>query len=269
MSQVTKTPWRIVHCDAVEEIRRLKTGAIHLACYDPPYNIGRDGYEDYDDKLPRDVYMDWARSWMSETYRVLHRHGSFWCFIGDELVSELDVLAKELGFHKRGHIIWAFTFGVNCPKKFTRAHTHILYYTKTKSKFTFNKDDSELRVPSARQLIYKDKRANPKGRLPDDVWILRPNEMAEIFNGDSDVWLQSRICGTFKERIKGSDNQLPIELLKRIIRTSSNQGDMVLDIFSGTGTTIAAANELGRKALGFEQSARDVKRIQQRMKERR
>lgn len=244
--------WAIRPGDCVPLLRQQGKGSVNLVFADPPFNIGREKYDNYDDKRPRDEYLKWSAEWIKGIHHVLHQHGSFWLAIGDGLVSELDVQAKEQGFHKRGHVIWLYTFGVNCARNFTRAHTHLLYYTKSKTRYVFNENDPELRVPSARQLVYNDKRAHPNGRLPDDVWVLRPQELANAFNGHSDAWLQSRICGTFKERIKGSDNQMPLPIMERIIRATSNPGDLVLDPFGGTFTTGEAAIRLGRSFLGFE-----------------
>ena len=244
--------------DCLAGMQKLKAGCVDLCVCDPPYNLDRK-YENYDDRRPRDEYLAWANRWLVQIHRVLHAHGSFWLFMHDSLVSEMDVLCKQIGFHKRSHVIWAFTFGVNCAKNFTRAHIHLLYYTKTKTRFTFNWEDPANRVPSARQLVYGDKRANVKGRLPDDVWILRPGELKACFSGHSDVWLQSRICGTFRERCKGIDNQIPLPVMERIIRTCSNAGDVVLDPVMGTGSTLCAAAMLRRNSYGFDVSPNAVR----------
>jgi site-specific DNA-methyltransferase (adenine-specific) len=164
---------------------------------------------------------------------------------------------------------------------------------------TFNAD--AVRVPSARQLVYADRRANPKGRVPDDTWIiaprsgaglpisncqlpnegqgpdadhearlpignrqsaignsgefvLRPQDLPNGFPAGGDVWYFPRVCGTFKERQGFHGCQMPEQLLGRIIRACSNEGDLVLDPFSGSGTTLAVAKKLGRKYLGIELS---------------
>ena len=125
---------------------------------------------------------------------------------------------------------------------------------KNKKNFTFNRD--EARVPSARALVYQDKRANPDGRLPDDTWILRPQELnQEAFPEFGDTWHIPRIAGTFHQRIEGAPNQMPEQLLGRIIRNCSNPDDLVLDPFLGTGTTCAVAKKLGRRYVGIEQSS--------------
>jgi site-specific DNA-methyltransferase (adenine-specific) len=109
-------------------------------------------------------------------------------------------------------------------------------------------------VPSARQLVYGDRRAHPKGRLPDDTWILRPQDLPDGFQADQDTWYFPRVCGTFKERTGWHGCQMPEQLLGRIIRASSDEGDTVLDPFAGSGTTLAVAKKLARRFIGFELS---------------
>ena len=114
-------------------------------------------------------------------------------------------------------------------------------------------------MPSARQLVYADRRANPTGRLPDDTWILRPQDLPEGFQPDEDTWYFPRVCGTFKERAGWHGCQMPEQLLGRIIRACSNEGELVLDPFAGSGTTLAVAKKLGRRFLGFELSPQYAK----------
>jgi site-specific DNA-methyltransferase (adenine-specific) len=129
--------------------------------------------------------------------------------------------------------------------------------------FTFNA--SAVRVPSARQLVYGDGRANPMGRLPDDTWILRPQDIPWTFQPDEDTWYLPRINGTFKEREGWHGCQMPEQLLGRIIRACSNEGELVLDPFGGSGTTLAVAKKLGRRYLGYELSAEYAARIEKRL----
>ena len=130
--------------------------------------------------------------------------------------------------------------------------------------FTFNA--ASVRVPSARQTTYADRRANPTGKLPDDTWVLRPQEDERFFTPDSDTWYVARVCGTFKERTP-HPCQMPEAVLERILRVSSNPGDLVLDPFAGSGTTLAAAKGLGRRYLGIELSSEYAERIRQRLVE--
>jgi site-specific DNA-methyltransferase (adenine-specific) len=138
-----------------------------------------------------------------------------------------------------------------------------LYFTKDAKRFTFNADAT--RIPSARQTTYADPRANPKGKLPDDVWFLRPQETPEpFFSSESDTWNVSRVCGTFKEREGWHGCQMPMGVLNRIIAAASNPGDIVLDPFNGSGTTTVAAAQLGRKYVGIDQSENYVAFAQKR-----
>jgi site-specific DNA-methyltransferase (adenine-specific) len=308
------SPGNIYHADCVDALKLLPDGLVDLAFADPPFNIGYD-YDVYDDGKDPDTYLGWCKQWMSEVHRVLKPDGTFWLAIGDEYAAELKVIAqREIGFRCRSWVVWYYTFGVNCKNKFTRSHAHLFYFVKNEKRFTFRGDELENRIPSARQLVYADRRANPAGRLPDDTWIiapssnsketsispnggdvdsaadgppdaapgqgadasrsggaassnvgngtwiLRPQDLADRFTPQEDTWYFPRVAGTFKEREGFHGCQMPEQLLGRIIRTCSNPGELVLDPFSGSATTLAVAKKLGRQFLGFDLSPQYVKR---------
>jgi site-specific DNA-methyltransferase (adenine-specific) len=255
MSQILPgpPPSGIIPGDCVQGMAdHLPDGSVQLAFADPPFNIGY-GYDVYDDRKSCDDYLDWSRLWMAQVRRVLAPDGAFWLAIGDEYVAELKVIAhRDLGFHLRSWVVWYYTFGVHCTHKFTRSHAHLLYFVKDPKRFTFNVED--IRVPSARQLIYADKRSNPRGRTPDDTWLLRPQQIPDGFAPESDTWYVPRVCGTYKERAGWHGCQMPEQILGRIVRACSNPGDLVIDPFSGSGTTLTVARKLGRRYVGFELS---------------
>lgn len=219
---------------------------VDLIFADPPFNIGY-RYDVYEDRKEYDEYLEWSSRWIGLCKDILKDDGSFYIAIGDEYVAELRIIARKLGLYLRNWIIWHYTFGQQTKKKFSRAHTHILYFVKDRSRFKFNAD--AIRVPSARQLVYSDKRANSKGKIPDDVWRY------------------SRVCGTFKEREGWHSCQMPLKLLARIIKVSSNPGDIVLDPFVGSGTTAVAAAILGRRFVGIDISPRYVELSRRRLQE--
>ena len=299
----------IYHQDCIRGMRRLDAASVDLAFADPPFNIGYD-YDVYRDRLESDRYLAWSRDWTAEVVRVLKPNGTFWLAIGDEYAAELKVmLQKEHGLTCRSWVVWYYTFGVNCTNKFSRSHAHLFYMVKDPKAFTFNAD--AIRVPSARQLVYADRRANPKGRLPDDTWIiegrgardegrgardegrgtgdggrgtgiqlaprpsplapedawiLRPQDLPEGFRPDEDTWYFPRVCGTFAERAGWHGCQMPERLLGRIIEGCSNEGDLVLDPFAGSGTTLAVAKKLRRRFLGFELSAEYARLVKKRLR---
>ena len=220
--------------DCVEVMRAMPVASVDLVFADPPFNIGY-RYDRYKDNLSGTDYVKWSAEWIGAASGILKPYGAMWVAIGDEWAAELCSLLKGAGLYMRNWVVWYYTFGVHCTTKFTRSHAHLLYFTKDRKYFTFNVD--AIRVPSARQTKYKDKRANADGRVPDDTWEY------------------PRVCGTHKERQGFHGCQMPEALLGRIIRACSNEGDRVFDPFVGSGTTLAVAKKLGRRYRGAELSA--------------
>jgi DNA modification methylase len=236
---------KIICGDCIEVLGEINEPFADLIFADPPFNIGYK-YDKYNDKQNREIYIAWSKDWMVTCRKVLKPHGSFYIAIGDDYAANIKVIADEIGLVMRNWVIWHYTFGQQTKDKFAKSHTHIFYFVNDKNNFTFN--DFAVRVPSDRQLLYNDKRANPAGKMPDDVW--------NTF---------SRVCGTFKERTGWHPCQMPENLLKRIIAVSSNQGDCVLDPFSGSGTTAAAAYQLSRHYVGIEISEQYVENTNKRL----
>lgn len=249
--------------DCVAGLAALPEGVVDLVFADPPFNIGYK-YDLYEDRKSADEYLSWSSRWVGAVKRALKPSGSFWLAIGDDFAAELKTLVqRDFGFSCRSWVIWYYTFGVNCSRKFSRSHTHIFHFVKDPKSFTFNADD--IRVPSARQLVYADSRAVSKGRLPDDTWILRPHDVVDGFEANHDVWYFPRVCGTFKERAGFHGCQMPEQLLARIITTSSNPGDLVVDPFAGSGSTLVVAKKLHRDWIGFELSENYAEQIRKRI----
>lgn len=233
--------------DCIEILRSVEEPFADLVFADPPFNIGYK-YDKYHDSKASSKYLAWTRDWIGQCVRVLKPQGSIYIAIGDEYAAHIKlILEDELHLTMRNWIIWHYTFGQQTKAKFARAHTHILYFVKDAKQFTFN--DEIVRVLSDRQKKYKDKRANPAGKLPDDVWDEHP-----------------RVCGTFIERT-GHPCQMPESLLARIIRASSNEGDWVLDPFCGSGTTATVAHKLDRLYTSTDISETYVEAARQRIAE--
>lgn len=235
-------------------MRSMLPGQVDLLFADPPFNRGIQ-YDNLDDSLSREEYTLWMAKWLAEAVYALKPEGSLFVAISDEWVAEYKVMMSSMGLYLRNWIVWHYSFGVACTSKFSRSHTHILYFTKAKNKFTFNPDS--VRVQSARQQ-QGDPRANPKGKVPDDTWILSPGP--DFFTPEGDVWGDKRVAGTHAERVRSAKGetqhpcQMPLSLMERVILAASNEGEVVCDPFAGTATTLVAAKTLGRKYVGWEQS---------------
>ncbi len=157
------------------------------------------------------------------------------------------LMMSDAGLCWRDTITWHETFGANCDSKFSRTSRLIHHFTKHPARFVCNAD--AVRVPSARQLDYNDRRANPAGKVPGDVWEI------------------PRVCGTHKERLAVFPTQLPVALLRRVIAAWTDPGDLVLDPFSGSATTGEAALLCGRRYVGVERSERFCELSRRRLSE--
>jgi site-specific DNA-methyltransferase (adenine-specific) len=178
---------------------------------------------------------------------LLTPDGSLWLLVNHEWAWKLVPCALKAGLHLRQWITWYETFGVNCTRKFNRCSRPLLWFTRHPRRFVFHACP-EVRRPSDRQTKYNDARANPAGKLLDDVWMI------------------PRLAGTHRERIPGFPTQLPIKLLQPIIGCASDPGDLVLDPFSGSGTTGVVCTEFGRQFIGIEGSDYFAERARMRLK---
>ena len=227
---------RVVCADCIAGMFDMfEPGSLDLIVADPPYNIGIDyGGGSAADRMPSEEYANWCKSWIFMAVSRLRNGGSLWVVSGQEHGADSDIAIQRSGMIMRNRITWHETFGVYCHNKFGRTSRPIYYAVKPGGDFTFNADS--VRVPSARQAKYRDRRANPRGKIMGDVWTI------------------SRVCGTFGERVDGFPTQLPYELVSRIVGCSSNEGDTILDPFAGSGTTLLAAARMGRIGYGIEKS---------------
>lgn len=216
---------RIVCADVLDILPKIQAQSIDLVCTDPPYNLGKNYGKTVDSKAWHE-YEDFTLQWLSQCRRVLKPTGSIYVFMGVRFISKLFLMLEEMGFLFNGWITWHYTQGMGRTKGFSPRHEDILYFTKTKA-FTFNIDD--VRVP---QKYYR-QRNNMAGANPGDVWSF------------------SHVHYCAAER-KPHPTQKPEGAIERIVRTSSNEGDVVLDPFAGSGTTARVARVLHRHFIGIE-----------------
>ncbi|MEP3244042.1 MAG: site-specific DNA-methyltransferase [Sneathiella sp.] len=227
--------------DATEKLSSLASDSVDLIIADPPYNLGKN-YGNNIDLKDREEYRLFTKSWLSEAYRVLKPGSSLYCFMGVKFIARLYLLLEEeLAMTPQGWITWHYTQGMGRKRGFSPRHEDILWFSKGKDAL-FNLDD--VRVPQK----YFRKRNNMAGANPGDVWQF------------------SHVHYCAAERLP-HPTQKPEALLERIIAASSDPGDMIVDPFSGSGTTARVAQILGRRALGFDINPDYVEMGKSRLKE--
>lgn len=213
--------------DAIEEMKKIPDNSIHLIVTDPPYNLNKD-YGNNTDNLEFNDYLEFSRQWLKEAKRVLTDNGSIYVFMGMKYISYIySILEQELSMTFNSWITWYYTQGIGKTKGFSPRHDDILLFTKSPKKFVFNLDD--IRIP---QKYYRSVN-NMRGANPGNVW-----EFSHM-----------HYCN--KNR-KKHPTQKPEGLFERMILASSNEGDMILDPFVGSGTALRVCQQTNRNGIGID-----------------
>jgi len=231
----------IYNLDCIEAMRRIEDNTVNLTVTSPPYNIGKE----YESSLAMSEYLHWCTEWMAQIYRVTSKEGSFWLNIGYFEVENKGLavpiaylLWDKSEFYLLQEVIWNYAAGVACKTRFSPRNEKLLWYVKDKTSYTFNLDD--VRDPDVKYPNQKKNgklKCNPLGKNPTDVW-----QIPKVTSGTN----RSSIERT------AHPAQYPTEMIERIIKSSSNQGDLIIDPFLGSGSTAIAAIENGRNVIGFE-----------------
>ena len=227
---------RIYHEDCIHGMKKLPDASVDLIITDPPFaidfkahrtNYNRlnnrviDGYHE----IPSVHYLDFTTAWISEAFRVLKISGNLFVFSGWNNLKDILIAADNAGFYTVNHIIWKYQFGVTCQKRFVTSHYHCLFLCKDNVKRNFynnarfNGDEKTSNGGSAR---YRDM---------EDVWVIK----REYWQGD-----------------KKTPTKLPRELIEKILSYTSQQNDLVLDPFLGSGQVAVVSKFNDRNYIGFE-----------------
>lgn len=223
--------------DCVEGAKKyLDNDSVDLIITDPPYGINGDSLHKHYNRnenfvidgyieVPAETYFEFSLSWIKEAERVLKPGGSMYIVSGYTNLRHILNALAQTRLKELNHIIWKYNFGIYTKNKYISSHYHILFYVKPGKKHTFNtnafyadfeKDENNL------SLNYKHR---------EDVWIInREYKPGEVKN----------------------KNELPFELLKKMILYSSHPGDLVCDFFLGSFSTAKVALGLSRECCGFE-----------------
>lgn len=241
--------------DVLAKLPEFRRQEVDLVFADPPFNWNR-AYDKWDDSMPREDYLKFTREWLDLCVDALRPTGAIWVNIPDDTCAEIVMHLKGRGLAMVNWCIWHYRFGQNTTDKFISSKVHALYFAKNAASRTWN--PREILEMSDRAAIYADPRTQSKAdgmppgmRLPMDVWY-------------GQYW--GRIQGNNAERRANHDNQLPEVYLERVIRACSNEGDLVVDPFTGSGTTPVVAHALKRRYIGSEFSVDNARSALARIK---
>jgi len=226
---------KIHHGDCLELFKNIPDNSVDVTFADPPFNLKKN-YSSYRDSLEFQEYLDWCEMWISEMVRVTKPTGSIFLHNIPKWLTYYATYLNKLSYFKH----WIAWDAPTAPmgKSLQPAHYGILFYTKKEKGAKIY----ELRHPHKRDrklgYLLKDYGGKKDGLHPFGPLV-------------SDVWTDIH---RIKHNTKRDPHpcQLPIHLLDRIILMTSDEGDIILDPFSGTGTTAISAKRLGRKYIGFE-----------------
>ncbi len=230
---------RIIHSDAIAALEQLvPDSSVDLVFADPPYNIGKN-FAGCKDKWNTDEdYLNWCYTWLEMCIRKLKPTGALYVMTSTQFMPYFDIFLRgRMTILSR--LVWAYdSSGVQAKRYFGSMYEPILFCVKDKSRYTFNADAIlvEAKTGAKRNLI--DYRKNPP----------QPYNSEKV---PGNVWDFARVRYRMQE-YENHPTQKPVALLERIIKASSNEGDLVLDPFSGTFTTSYVSKMLGRRSVGIE-----------------
>ena len=244
----------ILEGDSSQTLQTIPNDTVQLIITSPPYNIGKE----YEESVSLEKYLNNIDPILKEISRILHPQGSIcWQvgnYVNDGEVFPLDIyyyfIFKKLGFKLRNRIIWHFDHGLHAKKRLSGRYETMLWFTKSDS-YVFNLDD--IRIPSK----YPGKKhykpgpnygklsGNPLGKNPSDIWKIISQEW------EDGLWCIPNVKSNHPEKTL-HPCQFPIELVERCILALTNKDDIVLDPFTGTGTSMLAALKQDRKCVGCE-----------------
>ena len=236
---------KLYNLDAFDFLKELETESVDLIFADPPYNIKKAQWDSFPSQ---EKYVEWSMEWIKESKRVLKKTGSLFICGFSEILADIKWAASPY-FKGCKWLVWFYRNKANLGNDWGRSHESILHFRKSK-KFVFNIDN--VRIPYNKHTLKYPNRTqantsqysngngksydwspNPLGAKPKDVF-----EIPTISNSSWEKY--------------DHKTQKPVELLSKIILSTTNEKNLVVDPFGGTGTTYAVAEAYQRKWLGSE-----------------
>lgn len=235
---------KIYDLDVFDFLKEIEDNSIDLAIIDPPYNLKIADWDSFKNEYD---FLDFSYTWIDKVLPKIKKTGSFYIFnTAYNSALFLNYLRDKANFIN--WITWHKKDGFsNCRKKYNNATEVILFYSKSKN-YIFNYDDIRVPYESDKRIQHASKKGilkngsrwfpNPNGKLCSDVWEITSQRHKEKINGKT----QKQNHPTIK----------PYEMIERIVKASSNENDIVLDLFAGSGIGLKVCKELNRNYLGTD-----------------
>lgn len=230
--------------DSIQWLSKMDDESVDLIFADPPYNLRKAEWDNFESQ---EKYIQWSVKWIEQAARVLKKTGSVYVCGYSEILADIKHPASKF-FKSCRWLIWHYKNKANLGSDWGRSHDSIIHFRKS-GRFRLNVD--QVRIPyGAHTLKYP---SHPQAETSQygngkrkDIWI--PNPLGAKPKDVIDI---PTTCNGMGEKTP-HPTQKPEELVRKFVLASSNTGDVVLDPFSGSGTTCVVAEQLGRKWLGCD-----------------
>lgn len=235
----------LYNVDTIKFMKTLDDGSVNLIFADPPYNIKK---AEWDTFASQKAYVEWSMEWIREASRILSNDGSLYICGFSEILADIKWAASSL-FKGCKWLIWFYRNKGNLGNDWGRSHESILHFRKSE-KFIFNID--EARIPYNNHTLKYPQRTQAEssqfgnGKKSDYIWQpnplgAKPKDVFEIPTISNGSWEKTNHL-----------TQKPVELIRKILLSSSNSDSLIFDPFGGSGTTYAVAEAYNRKWIGTE-----------------
>ncbi len=242
---------KLYRADVLEFLKDIASDSVTLVVADPPYAIAKDSWDVFESL---DEYVDWCDLWLAEVQRILEPGGSAYVCGFSEILAEIKVRSAKR-FTACRWLIWYYKNKANLGSDWGRSHESIIHLRSSK-RTKLNIDDIRIpynshtkKYPGRVQAVSSQYAGKSKSR---DSWQPHP-----LGAKPRDVLEIPVLCNGTPER-NAHPTQKPEELIRRFIAASSNEGNLVVDPFAGSGTTAMVASRLNRRWLSGDADARYV-----------
>lgn len=240
-SSINDVENQVICQDCLQALDFLPEKCVDLMVVDPPYNLTKSFGKNIFKEMSSQEYLDWLDSWLSKTVRLLKDNSSVYICSDWKTSLFIPEIAGKY-FILQNRISWEREKGRGALNNWKNCLEDIWFFTKSKD-YTFNLDAVKIERPVLAP--YRDKKGNPKDWVEDDGRKTR-------LTYPSNIWTDISIPFWSMPENTNHPTQKPEKLIAKLILASSNENDLVLDPFLGSGTTAVVAKKLGRRFIGIE-----------------